>query len=131
MASSRSPSAWRCWAHCCASSRTRSRRSWLAENRQPRAGRIAEGRQRTDVQGALAPVDARALAAIETCQVGLGEDHLAQQVMDEARAPVAQGRQQAAGDPQVGADAGGVLIQLLGQVRRAGQVKPRRRLARW
>ena len=43
--------------------------------------------------------------------------------MDEARAPVAQGRQQAAGDPQVGADAGGVLIQLLGQVRRAGQVE--------
>ncbi len=43
--------------------------------------------------------------------------------MDEARAPVAQGRQQAAGDPQVGADAGGVLVQLLGQVRRAGQVE--------
>lgn len=67
-------------------------------------------------------MDARALAAIRLyLQVGLGEDHLAQQVMDEARAPVAQGRQQAAGDPQVGADAGGVLIQLLGQVRRAGR----------
>ncbi len=98
----------------------------------PVVGREAAGPEHTEqrqhgerggIHGALAPVDAAHFLLVEPGQVGLGEDHPAEQVVDEACTARAEGRQRAAGQAEVAADAGGQRVELLVELRRAGQVE--------
>ncbi|MOA32376.1 hypothetical protein D3C78_1535910 [compost metagenome] len=68
-------------------------------------------------------MDAIALARVQPSQIGLGENHPAQQVVNEARPTAAQGRQNTGRHAQCGTDAGSVVVEFLHQVRGAGQVK--------
>ncbi len=95
-------------------------------------GREAAGPEHTEqrqhgegggVHGTLAPVDATHLLLIQTGQFGLGEDHPAEQMIDEPCATAAEGRQGAVGQAEVAADAGGQRVELLVQLRCTGQVK--------
>ena len=61
------------------------------ETARPEHAEQRQCRQCADVQRTLAPVDAAAFALVQTGQIGLGENHLAEQVMDEPRTPAAQG----------------------------------------
>ncbi len=93
------------------------------ETARPEHAEQRQCRQCADVQRTLAPMDAAAFALVQTGQIGLGENHLAEQVMDEPRTTAAQGRQHTGVHAEAGADAGGGRIHFLSQVRCAGQVE--------
>ena len=93
------------------------------ETARPQHAEQRQCRQRAHVKRPLAPMDATAFALVQTGQIGLGENHPTEQVVNEARTATAQGRQHARVHAQIGTDAGGGLVHFLGQVRRAGQVE--------
>src|SRR5690606_19745530 len=58
----------------------------------PGAAEQQQAAEGSGIEGTLAPVDAAYLALVETRQFGFGEDHPAEQLVDEARAAAAEGR---------------------------------------
>ena len=86
----------------------------------------AENRHASDgcgVQRTLAPVDAPYFALVEPGQFGLGKDHATQQLVDKPSAAAAEGRQRAAGQADAATDTGGQRVEVVLQLRCAGQVE--------
>ena len=77
----------------------------------PSAAEQQQAAEGSGIEGTLAPVDAAHFALVEARQFGFGEDHPAEQLVDEARAAAAERRQRAAGQTELAADAGGERIE--------------------
>ncbi len=75
------------------------------------------------VQRTLAPVDTPYFALVEPGQFGFGKDHATQQLVDKPSAAAAEGGQSAAGQADAATDTGGQRVEVVLQLRCAGQVE--------